>query len=69
MFAEVGNPEELAALPKMSVVQFRGAALGTKTRLVWQYDDEWYSPGSCVSRPSSYFPQAAFPAVVLWAPS
>jgi hypothetical protein len=30
--------DELAALPNMSVVQFRGAALGSRARLVWQLD-------------------------------
>ncbi|WP_260972891.1 hypothetical protein [Mycolicibacterium llatzerense] len=69
MTTEVNNPDELAALPKMSVVQFRGPGLGEKTRLVWQYDDEWYSPGDTESHPSHYFPPAAFPAAVLWTPA
>lgn len=52
----------------MSVVQFRGAALGSRARLVWQLDEEWFAPGSAESVPTSYFPPEAFPAVVLWRP-
>lgn len=65
---EIRNSDELAALPNMSVVQFRGTGLGAHSRLVWQLDDEWFSPGSTESVATSYFPPEAFPAVVLWQP-
>ena len=29
---------------------------------MWQLDEEWFSPGSTESVPSSYFPPEAFPA-------
>lgn len=64
----IRSTAELALLPTMSVVQFRGAALGARNRLVWQLDEEWYSPGSTESHPHDYFPPEAFPAVVLWTP-
>ncbi len=64
----IRSTAELALLPTMSVVQFRGAALGARNRLVWQLDEEWYSPGSTESHPTDYFPPEAFPAVVLWTP-
>jgi hypothetical protein len=59
---------ELSALPQFSVVQFRGSALGSSNRLVWQLDEEWFSPGSRDSMKSEDFPDDAFPAVVLWRP-
>ncbi|WP_241473894.1 hypothetical protein [Mycolicibacterium neoaurum] len=64
----VRSPAELAQLPNMSVVQFRGPALGNHTRLVWQLDEQWYSPGSTECQPANFFPPEAFPAVVLWKP-
>ncbi|OFJ50923.1 hypothetical protein BEL07_25490 [Mycolicibacterium grossiae] len=64
----VRSAAELALLPTMSVVQFRGAALGARNRLVWQLAEEWFSPGSTESHPHDYFPPEAFPAVVLWTP-
>ncbi|WP_006244016.1 hypothetical protein [Mycolicibacterium tusciae] len=64
----IRSTAELALLPTMSVVQFRGAALGTRNRLVWQLDQEWFSPGSTESHPTDCFPPEAFPAVVLWTP-
>mgnify|MGYP005827466441 CR=1 FL=1 len=65
----VGNTVELDALPNLSVVQFRGPDLGDHNRLVWQLDEEWFSPGSTVSVPSTNFPAEAFPAAVLWKPA
>lgn len=65
----IGSTADLDALPKLSVVQFRGPGLGAKNRLVWQLDEEWFSPGSTESVPSTYFPPEAFPAAVLWKPA
>lgn len=61
--------EELAQLPNLSVVQFRGPGLGERNRLVWQLDEEWFSPGSEWSVPPNGIPPEAFPALVLWVPA
>lgn len=55
-------------MPQLSVVQFRGPGLGAKNRLVWQFDEEWFSAGDSWSMTSSQVPPDAFPAVLLWAP-
>lgn len=68
MMSTIRSTAELALLPTMSVVQFRGTGLGARNRLVWQLDEEWFSPGSTESHPHDYFPPEAFPAVVLWTP-
>ena len=65
---EIGDTAGLNQLPDLSVVQFRGAGLGPKNRVVWQLDEEWFSPGSTESVAADYFPPTAFPAVVLWSP-
>lgn len=65
----VETSADLDTLPNMSVVQFRGPGLGARNRLVWQLDEEWFSPGSTESVPSSYFPPEAFPAAVLCKPA
>jgi hypothetical protein len=64
----VNSGDELAQLPNLSVVQFRGPGLGERNRLVWQLDEEWFSAGSEWSLPSNGFPPDAFPAAVLWVP-
>lgn len=64
----IDSTADLAQLPNLSVVQFRGDALGERNRIVWQLDEEWFSPGSTESFPTTYFPSEAFPAVVLWVP-
>lgn len=69
MTEHVDNTAELDALPTLSVVQFRGPGLGHRNRLVWQFDEEWFSPGSTTSVPSDYFPPEAYPAAVLWKPT
>lgn len=65
---EIRSIAELARLPQLSVVQFRGPGLGAKNRLVWQLDDEWFSAGDSWSMPTAQVPPEAFPAVLLWAP-
>ncbi|MEB3022974.1 MULTISPECIES: hypothetical protein [Mycolicibacter] len=64
----ISTTAELDGLPNLTVVQFRGTALRGHDRLVWQLDEQWFSPGSTESVPSSWFPPEAFPAFVLWSP-
>ncbi len=59
---------ELAALPQLSVVQFRGDALGEAHSVVWQLDGAWFPAGSSEYIYSNEFPSEAFPAAVLWTP-
>lgn len=66
---EIRSLAELAPLPQLSVVQFRGPGLGAKNRLVWQLDDEWFSAGDSWSIPPSEVPPDALPAVLLWVPT
>jgi hypothetical protein len=58
----------LAKLPNLSVVQFRGEALGERSSLVYQLDEEWFSPGCEESVKAEWFSAEVFPAVVLWMP-
>lgn len=64
----VTTVEELDALPKFSVVQFRGESLGANNRVVWQLDEAWFPAGSEEYMYSKEFPPEAFPAHLLWTP-
>ncbi|WP_133258867.1 hypothetical protein [Mycolicibacter senuensis] len=64
----INTAAELACVPNLTAVQFRGEALRGNDRLVWQLDEQWFSPGSTESVPSTWFPPEAFPAFVLWSP-
>lgn len=67
-YADIQGAEELEQLPQLSVVQFRGPALGGNNRVVWQLDEAWFPAGGTEYMYSNQFPAEAFPAAVLWTP-
>ncbi|MDO3050699.1 hypothetical protein [Mycobacteroides abscessus] len=59
---EIGNREELAKLPNLSVVVFRGAGM----QLAWQLDKAWFAAGDTEFMFTRNIPDEAFPAIQVW---
>lgn len=59
---EIHTPEQLAELPHLSVVVFRGSGMQT----AWQLDGEWFPAGGTESIQSLDVPPQAFPAYMIW---